>query len=82
MVYNLLSKDSPIRKLCDKEKFYISDRPIDLRDKNYTSHFRDLFAVVFFSIFDVLFLISTFWVNIRRQCGLRFFIAVVRQTAS
>jgi hypothetical protein len=39
-LYESLPAESPIRKQCDREDFYISDRPVDWRSKNYTSHFR------------------------------------------
>ena len=38
--YEMLPVDSQIRKLCDSESFIIADRPIDWRDKNYTSNFK------------------------------------------
>mmetsp|Transcript_19155 Transcript_19155/g.26378 ORF Transcript_19155/g.26378 Transcript_19155/m.26378 type:complete len:426 (+) Transcript_19155:24-1301(+) len=39
-LYENLPTDSSIRAQCEKEDFYISDRPVDWRSKNYTSHFR------------------------------------------
>ena len=39
-LYESLPSDSPIRKNCDGEHFYLSDRPVDWRSKNYTTHFR------------------------------------------
>ena len=38
--YELLPEDSKIRKLCDTESFYIADRPIDWRNKNYSANFK------------------------------------------
>jgi hypothetical protein len=39
-LYESLSLSSPLRKICDTESFYISDRPVDWRDKNYSTNFR------------------------------------------
>lgn len=38
--YEYLPADSPVRKICDNEQFYLSDRPFDKRNKNYTENFR------------------------------------------
>lgn len=38
--YQLLSPNSTARTLCDSERFFISDRPRDWRDKNYSSNFK------------------------------------------
>jgi hypothetical protein len=38
--FESLSSDSPIRKICDQETFFISDRPVDWRDRNYSANFR------------------------------------------
>lgn len=38
--YELLPEDSNIRTLCDTESFYIADRPIDWRNKNYSANFK------------------------------------------
>lgn len=41
-LFDQLPADSPDRKICDAEKFFISDRPRDWRGKNnYTSHFKN-----------------------------------------
>jgi len=39
-LYELLPANSSIRRLCDEESFVFADRPIDWRDRNYTSHFK------------------------------------------
>lgn len=39
--YELLPANSSLRTLCDQESFIIADRPVDWRDKNYTSHFKN-----------------------------------------
>lgn len=39
-LYESLPQNSSIRQTCDNEKFYISDRPVDWRDKNYSTYFR------------------------------------------
>lgn len=39
-LYESLPTDSPIRSLCDNETFFASDRPVDWRNKNYSSNFR------------------------------------------
>lgn len=39
-LYESLPANSPIRSLCEQESFYVSDRPIDWRDKNYSAHFK------------------------------------------
>eukprot|EP01040_Poterioochromonas_malhamensis_P010642 gene10640-11588_t len=38
--YEALPADSYIRHLCDQETFYIADRPVDWRDRNYSTNFR------------------------------------------
>lgn len=38
-LYEELPVDSPIRSMCDSEDFVIADRPVDWRNKNYSSHF-------------------------------------------
>lgn len=38
--YELLPANSSIRTMCDQETFVIADRPVDWRDKNYTSNFK------------------------------------------
>jgi hypothetical protein len=38
--YELLPQNSSTRALCDKETFIVADRPVDWRDKNYTSNFK------------------------------------------
>lgn len=38
--YENLPADSPTRVLCDSETFFLADRPIDWRDKNYTANFK------------------------------------------
>ena len=40
LMYENLPIDSSVRKVCDSEDFYLSDRPIDWRNKNYTNNFR------------------------------------------
>lgn len=39
-LYESLPVNSSIRTMCDQEPFYMSDRPIDWRDRNYTSNFK------------------------------------------
>lgn len=39
-VYENLPSDSPVRTICDKEEFYVSDRPIDWRNQNYSRNFK------------------------------------------
>ena len=39
-LYEQLPDDSPIRNLCDKEDFFVADRPVDFRNKNYTDNFK------------------------------------------
>jgi hypothetical protein len=39
-LYENLPKNSSIRSLCDQEDWYVKDRPIDWRDRNYTTHFK------------------------------------------
>ena len=39
-LYESLPAHSPIRAMCESESFFVSDRPIDWRDKNYTAHFK------------------------------------------
>jgi hypothetical protein len=39
-LYENLPVDSEIRKVCDNEPFVVADRPVDWRDKNYSSNFR------------------------------------------
>ncbi len=38
--YEHLPADSETRKLCDNEQFYLADRPVDWRDKNYSTNFK------------------------------------------
>jgi len=38
--YEILAMNASDKRLCDAESFFISDRPIDWRSKNYTSHFK------------------------------------------
>lgn len=38
--YESLPPDSPIRQLCDRETFYVADRPVDWRSANYSNSFR------------------------------------------
>lgn len=38
--YESLPQNSSIRTICDSEPFYISDRPVDWRDRNYSTNFR------------------------------------------
>lgn len=38
--YQHLPMDSPIRNVCDKELFYLSDRKPDWKNKNYSENFR------------------------------------------
>lgn len=42
-LYETLPENSTIRTVCDSEKFYISDRPKDWRDENYSKYFRGHF---------------------------------------
>jgi hypothetical protein len=39
--YESLSPLHPVRRICDNEPFFISDRPVDWRSQNYSSHFRE-----------------------------------------
>eukprot|EP00601_Ochromonadales_sp_CCMP2298_P021991 CAMPEP_0173303164 /NCGR_PEP_ID=MMETSP1143-20121109/18744_1 /TAXON_ID=483371 /ORGANISM="non described non described, Strain CCMP2298" /LENGTH=872 /DNA_ID=CAMNT_0014243857 /DNA_START=97 /DNA_END=2716 /DNA_ORIENTATION=+ len=39
-LYESLPLNSSIRALCDAETFVVADRPIDWRNSNYTSHFK------------------------------------------
>lgn len=39
--YDALPQDAPERKLCDQESFFLSDRPRDWRNHNYSSHFKE-----------------------------------------
>ncbi len=39
-LYESLPSDSYIRTVCDKEDFFVSDRPVDWRNSNYSSHFK------------------------------------------
>ena len=39
-MYESLPSDSATRTLCESESFVVADRPIDWRNKNYTTHFR------------------------------------------
>ncbi len=38
--YENLPADSPTRAMCDSESFFLADRPVDWRDKNYTANFK------------------------------------------
>jgi len=38
--YQHLSENSSIRQMCETEPFFISDRPRDWRDKNYSANFK------------------------------------------
>ena len=42
--YPRLSPDSEIRKLCDNEPFYVSDRPFNMRNKTYMANFKQNLA--------------------------------------
>jgi hypothetical protein len=40
LFFENLHENSTIKKLCENEHFFVSDRPIDWRDKNYSTNFK------------------------------------------
>eukprot|EP01038_Epipyxis_sp_PR26KG_P004163 gene4163-5927_t len=39
-LYEKLPDNSSVKEVCDKESFFLSDRPVDWRDRNYSSNFK------------------------------------------
>lgn len=42
-LYDLLPQDSSIRSICDRESFYVADRPVDWRNQSYSQSFDSQF---------------------------------------